>query len=184
MSNVSNVWNDADLGYTGTGMTIAILDTGLDMDYPSFAADPELNEYSWTVEYLESSIYTIYEVDPQTGALTALAYPMTADGYEVSNVYAIAADADGVVYIYSTYDDYISSIDLETGIATHLNSLSRLSVYGGSDGEPMAMVYDPITLDIYLLMTQNGNYYRMFSFDTTTYALAVMVICRKRAYRA
>ena len=113
----------------------------------------------------------IYEVDLETGHLTLLAMPISPDGNEVSNVYSIAADADGVVYIYSTYDDYISTLDLETGMITQLNSLSRLSVYGGSDGEPMAMVYDPITLNIYLLMTQNGNYYRMFSFDTTTHSL-------------
>ena len=125
----------------------------------------------YTYAYELSGGTAIYEVDLQTGALTLLAYPMTADGYEVTNVYAIAADANGVVYIYSTYDDYISSIDLETGLITKLNTLSHLSIYGGSDGEPMAMTYDPITMDIYLLMTQNGNYYRMFSFDTVTNAL-------------
>ena len=124
----------------------------------------------------------IYEVDLETGSLTLLCTPMSEDGSEVSNVYAIAADANGVVYIYSTYDDYICTIDLETGVATKLNSLSRLSIYGGSDGEPMAMVYDPITMDIYLLMTQNGNYYRMFSFDTTTYALTEIGNVGETAY--
>ena len=34
------------------------------------------------------------------------------------------------------------------------------------------MVYDPVTCDLYLLMTQNGNYYRLFSMDTKTYALS------------
>ena len=46
MSNVNDVWNNESLGYTGSGMTIAIIDTGLDMDHPSFAADPAMNEYS------------------------------------------------------------------------------------------------------------------------------------------
>ena len=41
MSGVDLVWNSEDLGYTGSGMTIAILDTGLDLDHPSFAAAPE-----------------------------------------------------------------------------------------------------------------------------------------------
>ena len=46
MTGVHNVWED--LGYTGTGMKIAIIDTGLDLDHPSFAADPETNANSLT----------------------------------------------------------------------------------------------------------------------------------------
>ena len=38
MTGVDTVW--ADLGYTGEGMKIAIIDTGLDLDHPSFAAAP------------------------------------------------------------------------------------------------------------------------------------------------
>lgn len=38
------------LGYTGAGMRIAVLDTGLDMDHPSFVDDPELTETSLTME--------------------------------------------------------------------------------------------------------------------------------------
>ena len=47
------------LGYTGQGMRIAVIDTGLDLDHPSFAASPELTEDSLTKEeisgVLESS---------------------------------------------------------------------------------------------------------------------------------
>ena len=52
MIGVPSIWED--LGYTGTGMKIAIVDTGLDLDHPSFAADPELNENSLTVEDIEA----------------------------------------------------------------------------------------------------------------------------------
>ena len=114
----------------------------------------------------------IYEVDLATGALTYLCTPSTMDGYSMSNVYAIAVDLHGTVYIYSSFDDYINKLDVETGATTRLNSLSRLGIYGGSDGEPMAMIYDPVTCDLYLLMTQNGNYYRLFCMDTKTYALS------------
>ena len=38
------------LGYTGQGMRIAVIDTGLDLDHPSFAASPELTEDSLTKE--------------------------------------------------------------------------------------------------------------------------------------
>ena len=46
MTGVHTVWEE--LGYTGTGMKIAIIDTGLDLDHPSFAAAPETNENSLT----------------------------------------------------------------------------------------------------------------------------------------
>ena len=55
MSNVYEVWAE-QLGYTGKGMTIAILDTGLDTDHPSFAADPALGASSWTPEFLASML--------------------------------------------------------------------------------------------------------------------------------
>ena len=50
MTNVAQVWQD--LGYTGQGMTIAVLDTGLDVDHPSFAAAPE--GASWDAERLQA----------------------------------------------------------------------------------------------------------------------------------
>ena len=52
MIGVGNAW--ADLGYTGAGMKIAIVDTGLDLDHPSFAAAPALTEDSLTVEDIEA----------------------------------------------------------------------------------------------------------------------------------
>ena len=52
MIGVPSVWED--LGYTGTGMKIAIVDTGLDLDHPSFAADPQLNENSLTLADIEA----------------------------------------------------------------------------------------------------------------------------------
>ena len=47
MVGAVNTWES--LGYTGAGMTVAIIDTGLDLDHPSFAADPELTEDSMTL---------------------------------------------------------------------------------------------------------------------------------------
>ena len=41
-------WQNA--GYTGAGMRVAILDTGLDTDHPSFVDAPELTETSLTAE--------------------------------------------------------------------------------------------------------------------------------------
>ena len=52
MIGVPSVW--ADLGYKGEGMKIAILDTGLDLDHPSFADAPELTDSSLTVGDIEA----------------------------------------------------------------------------------------------------------------------------------
>ena len=52
MTGVSQVWED--LGYTGKGMKIAVIDTGLDLDHPSFAAEPETTESSLTVADIEA----------------------------------------------------------------------------------------------------------------------------------
>lgn len=52
MTGVSNVWHE--MGYTGKGMTIAILDTGLDLDHPSFAAAPE--GAAWSEEYVQEML--------------------------------------------------------------------------------------------------------------------------------
>ncbi len=52
MIGVPSIWEE--LGYTGEGMKIAIVDTGLDLDHPSFAAAPAVNEDSLTVEDIEA----------------------------------------------------------------------------------------------------------------------------------
>lgn len=42
----SSVWNSESYGYTGAGMRVAVIDTGLDLDHPSFAGAPELTDAS------------------------------------------------------------------------------------------------------------------------------------------
>ncbi len=52
MTGAAQVWQD--LGYSGAGMKIAIIDTGLDLDHPSFAADPALTEDSMTADDIDA----------------------------------------------------------------------------------------------------------------------------------
>ena len=63
MTGVSNVWGE--LGYTGTGMKIAVIDTGLDLDHPSFAADPETNDMSMTADDIAAVLTELnaYDLD-------------------------------------------------------------------------------------------------------------------------
>ena len=54
-----------ELGYTGTGMVIAIIDSGIDVDHPSFVDAPELNEDSLYYGDIESILpslkaYSLY----------------------------------------------------------------------------------------------------------------------------
>lgn len=47
-------------GYTGVGTRIAVIDTGLDYDHPSFAADPKTNEMSATQQDVEDALDTLH----------------------------------------------------------------------------------------------------------------------------
>ena len=51
MTGVAQVWQD--LGYYGEGMKIAVIDTGLDLDHPSFAAEPTLTADSLTMDDID-----------------------------------------------------------------------------------------------------------------------------------
>ena len=69
MTDVAAVWQE--LGYTGAGMTIAILDTGVDVDHPSFLADPQ--GASWNVAWLQEMLdtYDLRAEELYNGTLTA-----------------------------------------------------------------------------------------------------------------
>ena len=54
MSDVDDVWDLNGSGYTGEGMLIAVLDTGLDLDHPSFSAAPEGT--AWSLEDVEAML--------------------------------------------------------------------------------------------------------------------------------
>ena len=72
MTGVGNVW--AELGYTGAGMKIAVIDTGLDLDHPSFAADPETTGTSMTVEDIAAVLPDLNVTDRFDGITAADLY--------------------------------------------------------------------------------------------------------------
>ena len=65
-----NTWAQ---GYTGKGMTIAIIDSGLDTDHPNFAALPQdaLNGNSMTESQLSGLVAGLNAAEMYTGLLTA-----------------------------------------------------------------------------------------------------------------
>ena len=68
MTGVHSVWES--LGFTGQGMTIAVIDTGLDLDHQSFAADPQLTADSMTVADIAAVLTELNAYDKLAG-LTA-----------------------------------------------------------------------------------------------------------------
>ena len=64
------------LGYTGQGMRIAVIDTGLDLDHPSFAASPELTEDSLTKEEISGVLESL---NAYTRYASSSAVKLTAD---------------------------------------------------------------------------------------------------------
>ena len=115
----------------------------------------------WIDEYLGGA--AIYEVNMETGALTAL---VTLD----ENLYGVrgmTVGGDGSVYVYTAFDAYFYVIDMETGSYEHKCTLQSLGIYGSSEHN-MPMAYDAVTGLIYCLFTSNGSFHEMLTFDPAT----------------
>ena len=112
----------------------------------------------------------LYEVDLQTGALTEVCVIRSGDGY-ASGIQAFTITDSGVAYVYTTLMDYVCKLDLETGRITYISTLQNIGASGSTDGEPMSMTYDPVTNNIYMLVTQNGEQYNIFKYNVATTAL-------------
>ena len=65
-----------------------------------------------------------------------------------------------MVYMCSSYADYIYMVDLESGLCSSTTTLQNQVVYGAAEGEPMAMAWDPASGKIFLLFTSNGSFSR------------------------
>ena len=110
----------------------------------------------------------IFVADLETGALTEMTMITNEYGNYYSGVYSMAVTDEGQVYVYSTYLDYIGSLDMDSGVVHNLATFQNLGYVGDSDCAPMAMTYDPATNNIYVLFTQNGNAYFLFKFNVAT----------------
>ena len=116
-------WNN--LGYTGQGMTIAIIDTGLDIDHPSFADAPEGGKISRSdVESVlpQLNAYSLY-------AATS-AVPLTVDrvyySQKVPYGFNYVDNSIDVTHDYDTQGDHGTHV---AGIAA-ANKLDTTTVVG------------------------------------------------------
>ena len=137
-----------------------------DMDY-DVANDRLLilgNVYD--VEYGEmTSGNSIYEVNLTDGSITNL-YTFHEHYY----VMAMTVDTEGTVYFYNIFNDYYSSLNLETGVWKNIISLQSQSYYG-TEIVDHALYFDAITGKLYHLFSGNGNYHSLFSVDLVTGAI-------------
>ncbi len=116
---------------------------------------------------IEGGTY-IYSVDLETGELTEL-----CNLYAEQTVKGLAVDENGNVYVYSTFMDNYSVVNMDSGATTVIACLQTLGVYG--DGESaQTMYYDEISGTIYQAFTSNGNVYRMVTCDIATGKLNVV----------
>ena len=110
----------------------------------------------------------IYQVNLETGELEELTTVYNQYGDPYSRVCTMEMTDDGQLYVYSGYLDYISLLDLETGIATDITTFQNMGVYGSTDGDSMAMTHDAATDSIFMLFTANGKLYYLYKFDIIT----------------
>ncbi len=110
---------------------------------------------------------SIYELDLTEGTLTILYNFMMDNG-----VQGIAVDQNGTVYFNSTYMDYYTSLDLETGARKDLYTIQRMGLHASSEHDH-DLYFDELTGRLFHLNTGNGDEYRLFSMGISQLDLVV-----------
>ncbi len=114
----------------------------------------------------------LYEVDLTTGKLTDLGTMENRDG-SISGIKGITVTDTGAVYVYSTVSDYICRVYMESdNYVVAISTLQNIDGRGSTDDYPMAIEYDPLTNNIFMMITRNGTKYEMFKFNVGTSAMS------------
>lgn len=147
------------LGYNGEGMRIAIIDTGLDVDHPSFVDAPVLTEDSLTLEELESVLTSLNAYELYGSELTAEALYFNEKvpfGFNyVDRGLDITHDNDNIIDHGTHVAGIAAANDIEStdvvGIAPEAQLLV-MKVYGQSGGgyfdDILAAVEDCFRLNV------------------------------------
>ena len=140
---------------------------GVEKEYYYVRGEMVSETYVDTLE--ETAGCKLYEVDLATGALTELCV-IGGDNYE-AGIHMLTVTDSGDIYTYSSYMDFTMKLHPDTGAVEYLSTFQNLGMYGSSNGDPMAMTYDPISGIIYILFTENGNLYYLYKFNPSTTGL-------------
>ena len=125
----------------------------------------------------------IYAVDMKTGELELVHTILD----EFMIIQAMTVDNNGIIYIYNTYDQYYTAIDLQAGVYTNIATGASLSANGDDDGHH-DLYFDQLSGMIYHLFTSNSTFYRMYTLDPATKTLTLVdyvgeVVREGRAYK-
>ncbi len=152
--NPENNWifQIRDVAYNPAAQELLVLGATVEADYDE--------EYAEWIYYDLTGMSKIYSVNMETGELTEVCSITTRD-----NVRGMTVSDDGTVYIYCPFDDYISTVDLTTGVSTELISLQSQSIYGSAD-HGQYMDYDSATGNVCLLLTSNGTFRQLITMST------------------
>jgi len=100
--HATDVW---DRGYTGIGIVVALLDTGIAKDFPNFyfPEDFPLAEWRLKNKVIDEVSFVPYE-DPYdyNGQGTAVAHVIASTGRTGGRIYYYDMDADGMRYAYAS----------------------------------------------------------------------------------
>ena len=156
MIGLPNVWSE--LGYKGEGMKIAIVDTGLDLDHPSFVDAPVLTDASLTVEKIQEELGNLRAVELFPGATAEDLYYSEkipfAFNYVDKNLRA-SHDYDDQGYHGSHVAGIAAANAIDTtsvvGVAPEAQ-VYIMKVFGANGGayqdDLMAAIEDALTLDV------------------------------------
>jgi len=112
-----------ELGYTGAGMRVAILDTGLDTDHPNFAADPALTEDSLGLEEIRTVLPT----------LNAAQWYLAEHGEELTAEDLYRSAKIPFAYNYGFNNTNVEHDDLPNDHGTHVAGTAAANKVEGSD---------------------------------------------------
>ena len=147
MTGVASVWQD--LGYTGKGMTIAILDTGLDLDHPSFAADPV--GAAWSMDWLQEQLDTL-DLRAEELYTAAVGRTLTADDLYYN----------GKVPFAFNYASGTTNVGHNDGLTDHGTHVAGIAAANKIDGAPvvgMAPDAQVIAMKVFNSQTGGSNMY-------------------------
>ena len=136
-----------NLGYAGEGMRIAVIDTGLDMDHPSFADDPVLNSFSLTKEEIAS---VMPELNAYKMYSRSSAVPLTADALYRSGK---------VPYAFNYVDETLDVTHDHDASGDHGTHVAGIAASNRLEGCPVAGVAPEAQLIIMKVFGANGGAY-------------------------
>lgn len=117
----------------------------------------------------------LYTVDMTTGALEEVVQMQDVQ------LHGLAVTADGTVFTYRTFDDAILIVDTANGALFQVATLQSLQIYA-DELAAQSICYDAATNQLYLMITTNNRFYKMFTMNVSSYALTEIATIGQTTY--